>query len=388
MPLLTASLRPTKVRVRRPLVVVRFILTVGYDVLRVELRGRLGRRRRGDGGGPRARFVIVPLELRDPLGLAALAMVTTVVPGTVWSELALDRSALMLHVWDVDDEERLRRPLQGALREAAEGDLRMSPLLSGAIVFALGCYAVASVLVLVRLVGGPRAQDRVLALDLLYFHAMLVMLVLGIRHAQRHLLRGRAADRALQLRELVGDGEVHPARRGDRMNASVPFWVEAVVAALLVLSGVFVVISAIGFLRLQDFFLRMHPPALAYTFGSWCVTLAGILYFSMLESRLVLHPWLIIIMLSITVPVTTLLLARVALFRRRTAGARRHAASAHSAPRRDVRSAHGSRRVAAARRARRTALRAARLPRPSRGTRARPRSGRGFRARGGRCLPS
>lgn len=105
------------------------------------------------------------------------------------------------------------------------------------------------------------------------------------------------------------------------MNADVPFWAEAVVAALLVLSGVFVVISAIGFLRLPDFFLRMHPPALAYTFGSWCVTLAGILYFSMLESRLMLHPWLIIIMLSITVPVTTLLLARVALFRRRTAGA-------------------------------------------------------------------
>jgi multicomponent K+:H+ antiporter subunit F len=58
----------------------------------------------------------------------------------------------------------------------------MSPLLSGAIAFALGCYAVASILVLVRLIRGPRAQDRVFALDLLYFHAMLVMLVLGIRH--------------------------------------------------------------------------------------------------------------------------------------------------------------------------------------------------------------
>lgn len=58
----------------------------------------------------------------------------------------------------------------------------MSILLSSAIAFALGCYAVASVLVLVRLVWGPRAQDRVFALDLLYFHAMLVMLVLGIRH--------------------------------------------------------------------------------------------------------------------------------------------------------------------------------------------------------------
>ncbi|HWO10540.1 MAG TPA: Na+/H+ antiporter subunit G [Polyangiaceae bacterium] len=101
---------------------------------------------------------------------------------------------------------------------------------------------------------------------------------------------------------------------------AVPAWVEMVVAALLVSSGVFVLISAIGFLRLPDFFLRMHPPALAYTFGSWCVALAGILYFSTLESRAALHPWLIIIFLSMTVPVTTVLLARVALFRRRSAG--------------------------------------------------------------------
>lgn len=101
--------------------------------------------------------------------------------------------------------------------------------------------------------------------------------------------------------------------------SAAPFWVEVTVAALLVLSGVFVLISALGFLRLPDFFLRMHPPALAYTFGSWTVTIAGILYFSVLESRVLLHPWLIIIMLSMTVPVTTLLLARVALFRRRVA---------------------------------------------------------------------
>jgi multicomponent K+:H+ antiporter subunit F len=58
----------------------------------------------------------------------------------------------------------------------------MSPVLSIAISFALGCYAVASVLVLGRLIRGPRAQDRVFALDLLYFHAMLMMLVLGIRY--------------------------------------------------------------------------------------------------------------------------------------------------------------------------------------------------------------
>lgn len=104
------------------------------------------------------------------------------------------------------------------------------------------------------------------------------------------------------------------------MTAEVPAWVEVTVALLLVQSGVFVLISAAGFVGLKDFFLRMHPPALAYTLGTWGVTLAVVLYFSMLEDRLVLYPLLIIALLSVTVPVTTLLLARVALFRRRTAG--------------------------------------------------------------------
>jgi multicomponent K+:H+ antiporter subunit E len=102
-PLVTQNLRPTKVRVRRPLVIVRFILRVGYDVVRSNLQVGFGVVAWG-WRKPHARFVVIPLELRDPHGLAALAMVTTVVPGTVWSELALDRSALMLHVWDVDEE--------------------------------------------------------------------------------------------------------------------------------------------------------------------------------------------------------------------------------------------------------------------------------------------
>ena len=58
----------------------------------------------------------------------------------------------------------------------------MSSSIASAAAFAIGCYAIASLLVLVRLIKGPRAQDRVFALDLLYFHAMLVLLVLGIRH--------------------------------------------------------------------------------------------------------------------------------------------------------------------------------------------------------------
>lgn len=100
----------------------------------------------------------------------------------------------------------------------------------------------------------------------------------------------------------------------------MPLWVEMIVAVLLVLSSLFALIGAIGLLRMKDFFQRMHPPALASTLGAWCVALASIIYFSVLKSAPVLHGWLIPILLAITVPVTTLLLARTALFRKRMAG--------------------------------------------------------------------
>ena len=56
----------------------------------------------------------------------------------------------------------------------------MTTLLSSAILVALACYTAAMVLALVRLLRGPSAQDRVLALDFLYVNGMLVMLTLGI----------------------------------------------------------------------------------------------------------------------------------------------------------------------------------------------------------------
>ncbi|APW43410.1 Na+/H+ antiporter subunit G [Rhodoferax saidenbachensis] len=104
------------------------------------------------------------------------------------------------------------------------------------------------------------------------------------------------------------------------MNEALSLWIEIPVALLLVLSGIFTLSSAVGLVRFHSFFQRMHPPALAFSFASWCVTLASILYFSALDHKLSLHAWLIIIFLSLTVPVTTILLARTELFRKRTGG--------------------------------------------------------------------
>ena len=96
--------------------------------------------------------------------------------------------------------------------------------------------------------------------------------------------------------------------------------IEIVVAALLLASGGIVLTAALGLWRLPDFFQRMHAPALTSTLAAWAVTLASIVHFTAREGALSLHVWLIIILLSITAPVTTLVLARAALFRRRQAG--------------------------------------------------------------------
>jgi multicomponent K+:H+ antiporter subunit F len=54
-------------------------------------------------------------------------------------------------------------------------------LLDGALVLAQVMIALAMACAALRLLRGPRAQDRVLALDTLYVDAMLLMLTFGMR---------------------------------------------------------------------------------------------------------------------------------------------------------------------------------------------------------------
>lgn len=103
IPLLTAGLRPLPVRIRAPGTVLRLALTVMADTVQSNIAvSRLllspGHRR------PPSGFVQIPLELRDANALAVLAVIVSIAPGTAWAELAVDRSMLMLHVLEIDDE--------------------------------------------------------------------------------------------------------------------------------------------------------------------------------------------------------------------------------------------------------------------------------------------
>ncbi|ODT38708.1 MAG: K+/H+ antiporter subunit F [Lautropia sp. SCN 70-15] len=58
-------------------------------------------------------------------------------------------------------------------------------LLSGATLFALACVVLAMMLCALRLLIGPSAQDRVLALDTLWMCTMIFALALGIRYGSQ-----------------------------------------------------------------------------------------------------------------------------------------------------------------------------------------------------------
>lgn len=118
VPLLTRSLRPAAVRVRRPGVALRLAGHALFDMVHSALSvGRLLMTRRQRNIRPQ--FVHVPLDLRDPNALAVLAMICCLTPGTAWGELSFDRSSLLIHVFDLEDEQafvtmiktRYERPL-------------------------------------------------------------------------------------------------------------------------------------------------------------------------------------------------------------------------------------------------------------------------------------
>ncbi len=91
-------------------VVLTDIVKSNIMVAKVVLRGVTG-----EGPG----FVTIPLDMRDPHGLAILAMILTATPGTVWVDIDRVEGSLTLHILDLHDEaawiqtikQRYERPL-------------------------------------------------------------------------------------------------------------------------------------------------------------------------------------------------------------------------------------------------------------------------------------
>lgn len=106
-----ASLRPLPAWPHRLYIAIGLIGRVLVDIVRSNLAvGRiiLGAARRQ----PLIAFIKIPLDMRDPHGLAMLAVIITGTPGTVWSGLDEESNVLTLHVLDLQDEETWVRTIK------------------------------------------------------------------------------------------------------------------------------------------------------------------------------------------------------------------------------------------------------------------------------------
>ena len=91
--------------------------------------------------------------------------------------------------------------------------------------------------------------------------------------------------------------------------------VTAAVALLLVTGASIVLAGALGLLRLSTFYKRIHGPALIVTLGAGCLLLASTLYFTVAQSRLVIHEIIISVFLLLTAPVVSMTIMRAAVYR-------------------------------------------------------------------------
>lgn len=112
------ALRPLPAWPHRLRVAIGLCWHVFVDIVRSNLAvGRiiLGASRRQ----PLIGFMKIPLDMRDPHGLAMLAVIITGTPGTVWAGHDAENNVLTLHVLDLKDEaywvrtikQRYERPL-------------------------------------------------------------------------------------------------------------------------------------------------------------------------------------------------------------------------------------------------------------------------------------
>ena len=97
----------------------------------------------------------------------------------------------------------------------------------------------------------------------------------------------------------------------------LPAWAAVLVSFFLIAGALITLIGSAGLWRLDTFYARVHAPTLGATLGTGGVLIASMICFSVLGSRLVLHEILIAAFLTITTPVTLMLLARAALHRDR-----------------------------------------------------------------------
>ncbi len=100
----------------------------------------------------------------------------------------------------------------------------------------------------------------------------------------------------------------------------LPMWAAIAVTALCIFGALLSLLGSIGLKTLHSMYERLHSATLTSTMGMATIVGAMVIYFSVAEGSLALKPLLIGIFLTVTTPVTMILLARASIYRDRVEG--------------------------------------------------------------------
>ena len=123
VPMITAPYWPHRARLRRPLVVVKYLLIVIWDIIvaNVQVAIMIAFKRNADF---RSQWVTVPLDLTSPEAITVLAGTITMTPGTVSAMLSADGRCILVHCLHTDDPEgdaaQIKQRYEQPLREIFE----------------------------------------------------------------------------------------------------------------------------------------------------------------------------------------------------------------------------------------------------------------------------
>lgn len=98
------ALRPDVPKVRRWPLLFKLLGLVIVDIVRSNIAVASvilwGRRK-----GHSSEFVLMPVEIEDPTALSLLAIIITSTPGSAWLEYDSRDKTVLLHVFDVEDQD-------------------------------------------------------------------------------------------------------------------------------------------------------------------------------------------------------------------------------------------------------------------------------------------
>ncbi len=94
--------------------------------------------------------------------------------------------------------------------------------------------------------------------------------------------------------------------------SALPIWLDALVAALLLIGAAFALVGAWGLAKLGDFMKRLHGPTKATTLGIGCALIASMLIFGW-KGGWTGREFLVTLFVFITAPVSAHLLVKAAM---------------------------------------------------------------------------